>query len=68
MKTVVHKLEFVTEFDENHPTAHRLLSLPHNLQITMLEGLLKELLVPALKPIIDEANEGNSYATLKVVV
>jgi hypothetical protein len=33
----------------------------------MLEGMLKELVVPKLKPILDEVNEGNSYALLKVV-
>jgi hypothetical protein len=32
----------------------------------MLEGMLKDLVAPALKPLIDELNAGNSYATLKV--
>lgn len=67
MKTIVHHLEFVTEFDENHPTAQRLLSLPNSLQITMLEGMLKELIAPRLDSILDEINAGSSYAVLKVV-
>jgi hypothetical protein len=67
MKTVVHKLEFVTEFDENHPTAKQLLSLPHDFQVTILEGMLKDLLAPRLQSILDELNENNSYAKLKVV-
>ncbi len=67
MKTIKHKLEFVTEFDESHPVAQQLLSLPHNLQITMLEGMLKDLVAPRLAPILDEINEGSSYALLKVV-
>jgi hypothetical protein len=67
MKTIVHHLEFVTEFDENHPVAQRLLSLPHSLQITMLEGILKSLIAPSLDSILDEINEGSTYAVLKVV-
>ena len=67
MKTVEHSLKFITELDETNSTAKQLLALPKSVQVEMLEGLLKELLVPALKPIIDEVNEGNSYAILKVV-
>jgi len=33
----------------------------------MLEGMLKELIVPAIQPAIDEINAGGSYAILKVV-
>jgi len=68
MKTVEHSLKFITELDETNLTAKQILALPKSVQVEMLEGLLKQLLVPALKPIIDEVNEGNSYATLKVVV
>jgi hypothetical protein len=32
----------------------------------MLNELLKDLVAPALKPLIDELNAGNSYATLKL--
>ena len=68
MKIVKHSLQFITELDETNPTAQRLLALPKEMQIAMLEGMLKELLAPALKPAIDELNAGNSYATLKVVL
>ena len=68
MKQIEHSLKFITELDENDPTAKRLLSLPKEMQIAMLEGMLKSLLGPALKPAIDELNENNSYATLKVVL
>ena len=68
MKVVKHSLQFITELDETNSTAKQMLALPKSVQINMLEGLLKELIVPALKPILDEVNEGNSYATLKVVV
>jgi hypothetical protein len=66
MKTITHSLKFVTELDETNETAQRILSLPQEMQTAMLEGMLKDLVAPALKPIIDELNAGNSYATLKV--
>jgi hypothetical protein len=66
MKTIKHSLKFVTELDETNETAQRLLSLPKEMQTTMLEQMLKDLVAPSLKPIIDELNAGNSYATLKV--
>jgi hypothetical protein len=68
MKTITHSLQFVTELDETNPTAQRLLALPETMQIAMLEGMLKDLLAPALKPALDELNANNSYATLKVVL
>ena len=66
MKTIKHSLKFVTELDETNPTAQRLLSLPKEMQTTLLEQMLKDLVAPSLKSIIDELNAGNSYATLKV--
>lgn len=66
MKQIKHSLEFITELDENNPTVKRLLALPKEMQIVMLEGMLKELVAPKLKPILDEVNAGNSYALLKV--
>jgi hypothetical protein len=68
MKIVKHSLQFITELDETNPTAQRLLALDEPMQILILEGMLKELLAPAIQPAIDELNEGNSYATLKVVI
>ena len=66
MKTITHSLKFVTELDETNETAQHLLSLPKEIQTVMLEQMLKDLVAPALKPIIDELNAGTSYATLKV--
>ena len=66
MKTIAHSLKFITELDETNETAQHLLSLPKEMQTVMLEQMLKDLVAPALKPIIDELNAGNSYATLKV--
>jgi len=37
------------------------------MQKEMLEGMLKELLVPAIAPVIADLNKNGSYAILKVV-
>jgi len=66
MTKVEHSLKFVTEFDETHPTAQLALSIPHSDLIAMLEGMLKDLLVPALGPVIDEINARGTFAILKV--
>jgi hypothetical protein len=67
MKQITHSLQFVTEVDETHPTAIRLLQLPEVMMVGMLESMLKELLAPRIQPALDEINEGNSWAVLKVV-
>jgi hypothetical protein len=66
MIKVEHKLRFVTEFDETHPIAQQFLRLDEVSQVHMLESMLKDLLVPALTPVIDKINENGSYAILKV--
>jgi hypothetical protein len=66
MVKIEHSLNFVTEFDETHPTALRLLQLPEEMRIKLLESMLKDLLGPKLQPVIDELNENASYAILKV--
>ena len=66
MVLIEHSLRFVTELDETHPVAIRLLSLEKEMQITFLERMLKEMLSPLIQPALDELNEGGSYAILKV--
>jgi hypothetical protein len=66
MVKVEHSLKFVTEFDETHPVGKQALSIPHSDLIAMLEGMLKDLIVPAIGPVIDKINENGSYAILKV--
>jgi hypothetical protein len=66
MTKVEHSLKFVTEFDETHPVAQRFLMLDKPAQIAMLESMLKDLIVPKIKPTIDEINAGGTYAILKV--
>jgi hypothetical protein len=63
---IEHNLKFVTVVDETHPIGMRLLALDESVRIAMLEGMLKELLVPALLPAIEDINKNGSYAILKV--
>ena len=66
MVLIQHSLKFVTELDETHPTAITLLNLEKEMQVEMLESLLKEMLAERIQPVLDEVNEGNTWATLKV--
>jgi hypothetical protein len=63
---IEHSLKFVTEFDETHPIAKQALSIPHSDLVAMLEAMLKDLVAPALNPIIEDINKNGSYAILKV--
>ena len=65
--SIQHSLKFETILDETNPTASRLLSLPHESIVEMLENMLKSILAPKIAPTIDEINDGNSWAILKVV-
>lgn len=65
MKTIKHTLEFVTELDESDPTAQRLLSLPENETQQLLRSMMIDIF--SLHDLIDHVNEGNSWATLKLV-
>jgi hypothetical protein len=67
MVEIKHSLHFVTQVDETHPIGKQLLDLENEMRIAMLEGMLKDLLVPSLLPVIDKINENGSYAILKVV-
>jgi hypothetical protein len=66
MTKIEHSLKFVTEFDETHPIGKQALSLPHSDLVAMLEGMLKDLLVPAIGPVLEDINARGSYAILKV--
>jgi hypothetical protein len=66
MVQIEHNLKFITEVDETHPIGMRLLALEKEMQIAMLEGMLKELVGSKLGPVLDEINSGGSYAILKV--
>ena len=66
MVLIQHSLKFVTELDETHPTAITLLNLEKEMQVEMLESMLKEMVAPLLQPALDEINAGGSWAILKV--
>ena len=66
MTKIKHSLQFVTELDENHPTAKQLLALPEEMRTQVLEAILRESLAPKIQPILDELNLNGSYAILKV--
>jgi len=42
MVKIEHSLKFVTEVDETHPVGMQLLALEKEMQIVMLESMLKE--------------------------
>jgi hypothetical protein len=63
---IEHNLKFVTEFMEGHPVTRQMEMLDEEMQIVMLEGMLKELVGSRLQPILDEINANGSYAILKV--
>ena len=66
MIKVEHSLKFVTEFDETHPVGLQALSIPHSDLVALLESMLKDLVVPALAPVLEEINARGTYAILKV--
>jgi len=66
MVEIKHALHFVTEVDETHPIGMQLLALEKEMQIVMLEGMLKDLIAPALAPTLEKINERGTYAILKV--
>ena len=67
MTTIKHALYFETVLDETNPTSQQLLALPVEMQVLMLEGMLKQLLLPVLEPVLVTLNENNHFATLKAV-
>jgi hypothetical protein len=66
MVKIPHSLHFVTEVDETHPVGMQLLRVPELMRTQMLESMLKELLAPALGPVLEEINARGTYAILKV--
>lgn len=67
MIKIEHSLKFVTEFDETNEYVQQLIALPEPMQVKFLEDMLYEMLSNRLKPILDEVNQGGSYAILKLV-
>jgi len=66
MVAIEHTLKFVTEVDETNPTGARLLQLDKQSQILMLESALREFVLPAIGPVLENINKGGSWAVVKV--
>jgi hypothetical protein len=66
MKSLKHALLLETIVDEKSVVGMQLLDLPTSVRNTMLNQMVKDLLLPRLQPILDEINENGSYAILKV--
>ena len=66
MKTIKHSIKLETVLDENHEISKRLLALPVELRTKLLNEMVNDLVVPKLKPILDELNKYGSHAILKV--
>jgi len=64
---IKHQLNFETVLDEMSDAYLTILTMPESVVKEMFENMLKDLVVPRLEPILDEINEGGSWAILKVV-
>lgn len=62
-----HSLNFVTEVDENSRLGQQLINMPADMQKAMLEGALKDVMLPVILPELKRINEGASWALVKVV-
>ena len=67
MTTIKHALYFETVLDETDPTSQQLLALPVEMQVLMLEGMLKQVLLPVLEPVLVTLNKNNHFAILRAV-
>ena len=64
--SIKHSLHFITEVDETHPIGMQLVNLEESMRTVLLESMLKDLIAPALGPVLEEINARGTYAILKV--
>lgn len=62
MTTINYTVELATDLDETNPTAKALLALDEEKRSELLQRAFKAMVAEA----IEKANEGNSWATLRV--
>jgi hypothetical protein len=62
MTTINYTVAMATDLDETNPTAKALLALSDEARQALLESAFKAMVAEA----IEKANEGNSWATLRV--
>jgi hypothetical protein len=63
---ITHSLEFETVIAEDSEAYTKIQNMPETYRKIMFEQMLKDLVAPRLQPILDELNENNSWATLRV--
>jgi hypothetical protein len=61
-----HSLDFETVVDENSEAFEVIQNMPEEYVKSMLEGMLKQLVAPSLKPILEELNKNGSWAILRL--
>ena len=66
MISIQHSLKLETVIDENSEVGVRLLALPHEQQIELLDQCVNDLLVSRIQPVLEELNKNGSYAIMKV--
>lgn len=62
---IKHSLEFETEFTGDYGNSI-VATYPEEFLKDMLTSLLREVVAPRLKPILDEINENGTWAILRV--
>jgi hypothetical protein len=62
-----HSLDFETVLDEDSEAYETILQMPEEYVKAMLEQMLKDLVAPALKPVLENLNKNGSWAILRLV-
>lgn len=62
---IKHSLEFETEFIGEYGN-HIVTAYPEEFLKQMLVSMLHDLVVPRIQPVLDEINDGGSWAILRV--
>jgi hypothetical protein len=63
---ITHSLNFETVLDEDSEAYQTILEMPEEYVKAMFEQMLKDLVAPALKPVLEELNKNGSWAILRL--
>jgi uncharacterized protein YaaW (UPF0174 family) len=61
-----HSLDFETVLDEDSEAFEVIQNMPEEYVKAMLEQMLKDLVAPALKPVLENLNKNGSWAILRL--
>jgi len=69
MTTITHPItiQLQTVVDESNSTVKKLLALSEGDQVSFLNQMAQDLILPEVEKFITEANKGNTWARLEVV-